>query len=191
MSPTLRTRLTYFSWGGCFWAPGPEVAGMGPGWKAWLGEVLAERALWGEPWADWDGEAEAERFPPEHQTHTLYRHTHHIQTHTRVDTHIVYKDIHICKDARAHTHTQSNTYAHTSTHTCMFREVVLLASCWVRGCVERGRPTLGSSWLRALRLCLRDDIRNIMFKLHTSYSYQSSICTVYVLMQCIFSIPFR
>lgn len=37
---------------------------MGPGWKAWLGEVLAERALCGEPWVDWDGEAEAERCPP-------------------------------------------------------------------------------------------------------------------------------
>lgn len=56
---------TYFSWGDCFCAPGPEEAGMGPGWKAWLGEVVAERALWGEPWADWDGEAEAERCPPE------------------------------------------------------------------------------------------------------------------------------
>lgn len=57
--------FTYFSWGDCFCAPGPEEAGMGPGWKAWLGEVVAERALWGEPWADWDGEAEAERCPPE------------------------------------------------------------------------------------------------------------------------------
>lgn len=55
---------TYFSCGDCFWAPGPEEAGIGPGWKAWLGEVVAERARWGEPWADWDGEAEAERCPP-------------------------------------------------------------------------------------------------------------------------------
>lgn len=55
---------TYLRWGDCFWDPGPEEAGMGPGWKAWLGEVVAERALWGEPWADCDGEAEAERCPP-------------------------------------------------------------------------------------------------------------------------------
>lgn len=37
---------------------------MGPGWKAWLGEVVAERARCGDPWADWDGEADAERCPP-------------------------------------------------------------------------------------------------------------------------------
>lgn len=37
---------------------------MGPGWKAWLGEVVAERARCGDPWADCDGEAEAERWPP-------------------------------------------------------------------------------------------------------------------------------
>lgn len=55
---------TYLSCGDCFWAPGPEEAGMGPGWKAWLGDVVAERARWGEPWADWDGEAEDERCPP-------------------------------------------------------------------------------------------------------------------------------
>lgn len=35
---------TYFSCGDCFGAPGPEEAGMGPGWKAWLGEVVADRA---------------------------------------------------------------------------------------------------------------------------------------------------
>lgn len=42
---------------------------MGPGWKAWLGEVVADRARWGEPWADWEGEAEAERCPPAGGTH--------------------------------------------------------------------------------------------------------------------------
>lgn len=58
------SRWTYLSCGDCFCAPGPEAAGMGPGWKAWLGEVVAERALWGDPWADWEGEAEPERCPP-------------------------------------------------------------------------------------------------------------------------------
>lgn len=62
----------YFSCGDCFWAPGPEVAGMGPGWKAWLGEVVADRARWGEPWADWDGDAEAERCPPAGGVHKLH-----------------------------------------------------------------------------------------------------------------------
>ncbi len=63
---------TYFSCGDCFWAPGPVEAGMGPGWKAWLGEVVAERVRWGEPWADWEGEAEAERCPPAGGTHKLH-----------------------------------------------------------------------------------------------------------------------
>lgn len=64
--------LTYFSWGGCFWEPVPVAAGggIGPGWKAWLGEVLAERARWGEPCADWEGESEPERCPPAERTHT-------------------------------------------------------------------------------------------------------------------------
>ena len=60
---------TYFSCGDCFWDPGPVAAGMGPGWKAWLGEVVADRARWGEPWADGEGEAEAERCPPAGGTH--------------------------------------------------------------------------------------------------------------------------
>lgn len=34
-----------FSCGDCFPAPGPEEAGMGPGWNAWLGDVVADRAL--------------------------------------------------------------------------------------------------------------------------------------------------
>lgn len=33
----------------CGPGPGPEDAGIGPGWKAWLGEVVAERARWGDP----------------------------------------------------------------------------------------------------------------------------------------------
>lgn len=60
---------SYFSCGDCFWAPGPDEAGMGPGWKAWLGEVVADRARWGEPWADWEGEAVLERCPPVGHTH--------------------------------------------------------------------------------------------------------------------------
>lgn len=40
------------------------MSGRGPGWKDWLGEVVAERARCGEPWVDWDGEAEPERCPP-------------------------------------------------------------------------------------------------------------------------------
>ena len=62
------------------WAGWPEPgAGRGPGWKAWLGDVEAERALWGEPWAGWDGELEVERTPAGGAGHThtpclLYRH---------------------------------------------------------------------------------------------------------------------
>lgn len=56
---------THLSSGVCFWeAPAEPEAGIGPGWKAWLGEVVAERARCGEPWADCDGEPEAERGPP-------------------------------------------------------------------------------------------------------------------------------
>lgn len=36
--------FSYLSCGDCLDAPGPEDAGMGPGWKAWLGDVVAERA---------------------------------------------------------------------------------------------------------------------------------------------------
>lgn len=55
---------SYLSCGACFCEPGPAV-GMGPGWKAWLGEVVAERARWGEAWPDW----EPERGPPiQHNT---------------------------------------------------------------------------------------------------------------------------
>ena len=64
-SGAVRGVWPYFSCGGCFWEapPGPE-AGMGPGWKAWLGEVDADRARCGEAWADWDGEPAADRGPP-------------------------------------------------------------------------------------------------------------------------------